>query len=78
MTQYVKEQLDRQIERTEGKIRIIQYAIDNGKKIEVPVNEKSDNITIEMSHDSLPWILECVKDELKRLKRLREEIYETE
>lgn len=78
MIQYTKEQLEREIEKTEGKIRLIQYAIDNGKKIEVPANDRTDNITIEMSHDSLPWILESVKDELKRLKRLREEIYETE
>lgn len=78
MIQYTKEQLEREIDKTEGKIRLIQYAIDNGKKIEVPANDRTDNITIEISHDSLPWILETVKDELKRLKRLKEEIYETE
>lgn len=78
MIQYTKEQLEREIEKTEGKIRLMQYAIDTGKKIEFPANERTDNITIEMSHDSLPWILELVKDELKRLKTLREEIYGTE
>lgn len=75
MMHYTKEQLEREIEKTEGKIRLMQYAIDTGKKIEVPANERTDNITIEMSHESLPWILEIVKDELKRLKTLREEIY---
>lgn len=75
---YTQEQLNREIEKTEGKIRLIQYAIDNGKKIEVPTNDRTDKITIEMSNESLPWILESVKDELKRLETMSDELYGSE
>jgi len=73
-----KSELEYDIETVERKIDVIQYAIDHGKNIEVPANERTDRIVIEISNASLPYILASVKDELQHLVKKRREMYGSE
>ena len=73
-----KSELEYDIETVERKIDVIQYAIDHGKNIEVPANERTDRIVIEISNASLPYMLANVKDELQHLVKKRREMYGSE